>query len=310
MSDGHRPGSLGATRFALPSGIARGAAFALPPPLAGLWSPAPPPRLTPPRITPRDQARALVAAFAARAGGGVFPHIQRADVAYGLRARLENPSLIAQKSSSLCGPAALVFNLATNDPVHYARYVIDLFERGVADVNKLHVKAGGDLRAYDPTGLIQPADWIALASLRDSENFFFDYQSVDDEFAGITLPGDMEAWFKKIGYRSVINDTNLMSDKDEANIRAADRLYQDDYWVCLFINDNMLSADTQDKGSMTASHWVVLTSPVTIAGGAISFEVFTWGKGHYQVPAPGPGSHPLTLAHFYDVYYGYVAAKY
>jgi hypothetical protein len=302
MSDGRREGALGVTRFSWPPGIAPTAAFTLPPPL-GLVPPLAGRvlQLGLPRLSPRDQARALVAAFAARAGGGVFPHIQRIDVALGLRARVDRPSLISQQSSSLCGPAALVFDLATNDPVRYAQYVIDLYERGVADVRQLHVKAGDDLRAYDPSGLIDPADWIALASLRDSDNFFFDYQSVDNEFAGITLPGDLEGWFKKIGYTKVINDTNLMTDKDEANIREADRLYKDDYWVCLFINANMLSAATQDQGSTTASHWVVLTSPVTIAGGKISFQVFTWGKGHYQVPDPGQGSHPLTLAHFFDV---------
>jgi hypothetical protein len=295
----------------LPVGVAPAAAFALPQPL-GLVPPAPgrPLQVGLPRPSPRDQARALVAAFAARGGGGVFPHIQRSDVALGLRARVDQPSLISQQSSSLCGPAALVFDLATHDPVRYAQYVIDLYERGVADVKQLHVKAGSDLRAYDPSGLINPADWIALASLRDSENFFFDYQSVDTEFGGITLPGDLVSWFKKIGYTKVINDTNLITDKNEANIREADRLYKDDYWVCLFINDSMLKAAEQDQGSMSASHWVVLTSPLTIAAGTISFQVFSWGDGHRQVPDAGKGSHALTLGHFFDDYYGYVAAKY
>jgi hypothetical protein len=306
MSDGHRPGPLGATWFNHARGIAPGAAFALPPPLGAAPPVAARSTIVPPRLSRRDQARALVNAFAARPGGGAFKHILRADVASGLLSRLDDPSLISQEQSSLCGPAALVFNMASNDPLAYVSYVISLFERGTGHVKKLEVKAGSDLRDYDPAGKIDPADWIPLASLRDSENFFFDYQSVDNEFAGITLPGDMEGWFKKIGYRSVINDTNLMSDKDEKNIREADRLYKDDYWVCLFINDNMLRADRQNKGSMTASHWVVLTSDVTISNGTISFDVYTWGDGHRHVPAGGP----LTLDHFKDVYYGYVAAKY
>jgi hypothetical protein len=298
---------LGATRFTHAPGIARAASFALAPPLAGLLPlVSGQPAIAPPKLSPRDEARALVAAFAVRAGGGVFAHVQRGDVARGLSARLDQPSLISQEQSSLCGPAALVFNLATHDPLAYARYVVDLYERGTADVRRLHVKAGGDLRAYDPTGKIDPADWIALASLRDSENFFFDYQSVDDEFAGITLPSDLESWFKKIGYRQVVNDTNLISDKDEANIREANRLYKDDYWVCLFINDKLLSAKTQNSGSMTASHWVVLTSEVALSGGTIAFDVFTWGDGHRHVPESGT----LTVGHFKDDYYGYVAAKY
>jgi hypothetical protein len=306
MSDGHPPGPLGSTRFYRPWSIAPGASFALPAPLGGFAAVAGQPNIAPPRLSPREEAHALVDAFAARGGGGVFIHILRGDVARGLNARIDKPTLISQESSSLCGPSALVLNLATKDPLAYAGYVTALFERGVADVRKLHVKAGKDLRHYDPTGKIDPADWIALASLRDSENYFFDYQSVDDEFAGITLPGDLESWFKKIGYRHVVNDTNLLLDKDEKNIRAADKLYKDDYWVCLFINDKMLTGSTQNSGSMTPTHWVVLTSDVAIASGQISFDVFTWGDGHRHVPQGGA----LTLGHFFDDYYGYVAAKY
>lgn len=306
MSDGRRPGPLGVSHFRHPTGIAPTAAFALPAPLGGFVPLVGQPPLAPPPLSPREQAHVLVDAFAARAGGGVFPHIQRADTARGLHDRIDQPSLISQEQSSLCGPAALTLNLATHNPVRYVKFVIALFERGQAQIEKLHIKAGSDLRAYDPTGKIAPADWIPIASIRDSENFFFDYQAVDNEFAGITLPSDMASWFKKIGYRSVINETNLLSDQDEKNIREAERLYKDDYWVCLLINASLLSSREQDGGSMVPNHWVVLTSELTIASGNISFDIFTWGQGHFHVPQGGP----LTLEHFFDVYYGYVAAKY
>jgi len=256
--------------------------------------------------TPQDRAKAVVRAFAARTGGGVFTHLARGDVANGLLARVDHPDLIAQAGSSLCGPAAVTFNLARRDPVVYVAFVIALYEKGEAHLRQLKVKPGQDLRAYDPQGKINPADWIALASLRDSDNWFFDYQSVDNEFAGITLPSHLEAWFKKIGFSTVVNETNLVFDKGEANLREAARLYKDDYWVCLFINAQLLYAADQTSGSFVPNHWVVLQSDVTFSGTAVAFDVYTWGDGKRHVP----GSPPLSVADFLKNYYGYVAAKY
>jgi hypothetical protein len=268
------------------------------------WITGSPTTPTPPSA--QERAKALVAAFAARTGPGTFTHLIRADVAKGLTARVDQPSLINQAASSLCGPSALLLNLATRDPLAYVKFVIALYERGEAHVGQLQVKPGKDLRSYDPRGKIEAADWIGLASLRDSENWFFDYQSVDDEFPGITLPSHLEGWFKKIGFSKVVNETNLVFGKAESSIREADRLYHDDYWVCLFINANLLSGADQGAGSTTPDHWVVLQSKVDIAAGVISFDVYTWGDGHRHVPS----SPPLSLAAFARNYYGYVAAKY
>jgi hypothetical protein len=254
----------------------------------------------------QDRAKALVRAFAARAGGGSFTHITRADVADGLIARVDHPALISQAGSSLCGPASLTFNLATRDPVTYVGFVIALYEKGEAHIGTLQVKPGKDLRAYDPQGKINAADWIPLAGLRDSENWFFDYQSVDDEFAGITLPSHLESWFKKVGFSKVVNETNLVFDKGEANIRKAAGLYRDDYWVCLFINAQLLEAPSQTSRSMTPDHWVVLQSDVTLSANDISFDVYTWGDGKRHVPS----NPPLAISDFVKNYYGFVAAKY
>ena len=320
MSGGARPGPLGASGICpgnchAPNGsVFPGTGSSLAGPLGAFttadqealrnWITGSPTTPAPP--SPQERAKALVAAFAARTGPGAFIHIVRADVASGLTARVDRPSLINQAGSSLCGPSSLLFNLATRDPVTYVKFIIGLYERGDARIGQLEVKPGKDLKGYDPAGKIAPADWIGLASLRDSENWFYDYQSVDDEFAGITLPSHLEGWFKKIGFSKVINETNLVFGKAEGSIVAADRLYKDNYWVCLFINANLLSAADQGSGSATPDHWVVLQSDVTITAGNIAFDVYTWGDGHRHVPS----TPPLSVASFSRNYYGYVAAKY
>lgn len=256
----------------------------------------------------QDRAKAIVQAFAQRAGQGVFVHIQRADVASGLLARIEHPDGIAQEGSPLCGPSALTFNLATRDPVGYVHFVIDLYEKGSARIHRLQITPGKDLRNYDPAGQLQPADWIPLASIRDSENWLFDFQAVGDDFAGITLPKHMVSWFERIGFSEVIDDTNVVFTKNQKCIEEAARLYRNDYWICLFVNAQMLDPDKQDLRSVSPDHWIVLTSDVAVTSGNISLTVFSWGDG--RRPIPTQASKPLSVAHFLNNFYGYVAARY
>ena len=183
----------------------------------------------------RHKARELVRKFAAKSAGGVFAHLKRSDIAVGLLKRLDDPGLICQGTSSLCGPAALLFNYASQRPAEYVRFVTLLYELGAASLGNLTAKPGSDLRNYGATSaskkignrtvLIdpEPVDWIALASIRDSENWFFDYQSVKDKVAGITMPGTLEDWFKKAGFKKVRNVTNVYFTKDEATAKRAVR---------------------------------------------------------------------------------------
>lgn len=262
----------------------------------------------------RQRAEALVRQFAGRTGAGVFKYILRSAVAKGLLQRVQVPSMIDQAASSLCGPASLLYDLATRDPEGYATYVISLYETGLGVIGKLEVKPGTDLREHDPGNTVEASDWIALASLRDSENYFFDYQDAANEFAGITLPGELEEWFRKTGYTDVVNDARVIVDQEEENIRRADYYFRRGYRVCLFIHSNMLHKSKQSNGSATPDHWVVLTSPVTfgmttVGTGpkpSISFTIYTWGAGRRPVPETGA----LTVDEFLDNYYGFVAAKY
>lgn len=311
------PGTLG-TDFhvdAAPEGIA-GRAFALPGPI-GLDSPerpAGPGEGDAVPATPQQRAEEIVRRFAARPGGGVFTSISRRRVADGLRVRIYAPSAIDQGTSSLCGPASLLFDVATRDPETYVQYVISLYESGVARIGQIEVRPGTDLKAFDPGRNVEASDWIALASLRDSENWFFDYQEDSDALAGITLPGELERWFERAGYTEVVNDARAIVDKDEDCLRRADEHYRRGFRVCLFIHSNMLSPSTQGSGSATADHWVVQTSRVLFGATAlegemkktVSLHVFTWGEGRRPVPQAGV----LPLDDFLDNFYGFVAARY
>jgi hypothetical protein len=254
-----------------------------------------------------DEALALVSHLARTAAPGVFTSIRNRELCRDLRDRLADPGAIDQGTSRLCGPAAFVYGLATHDPVQYVNFVAGLYLSGAATVGGFSVRAGSDVRRYNPHGRVAPADWIALASIRDSENWFFDYQSDDNAFPGITLPRELAAWFKKVGYQSVINKTSLTHDENEANLREADRLFGERYWVCLLVNASVLDTDTQTDVAMVPDHWIVLRSHIQF-GASIHMKVFSWGQGNRPIPA-SPKT-PLSTARFLDYYNGFVAAKF
>jgi hypothetical protein len=272
--------------------------------------------------SPLAAAYAKVDSFAGGAGGGVFKSISRARVAAGLRLRLADPNGIYQGPSSLCGPSVVVRAVAATDPLGYVTFVTSLYETGHGRIHDLKVDAGEDLRNYDPGTVFdprppkegptfEPADWIAVASLRDSENWFWDYQNPNNMAAGITMPSALDKWFKEVGFHEVIDDTNVLFTKGEDNLRRASELWTKDHWVCLFVNEDMVHWDINKvrSRSVIPTHWIALTSAINIAAdkSSVSFTVFTWGNGHQSVPYDK--SDTLSLADLLHNYYGYVATR-
>jgi hypothetical protein len=257
--------------------------------------------------------------FLKRSGGTYFPHLSREEVGIGLLMRVAKPGLMRQGSTSLCGPAALLFNVATDAPAYYARFGIELFEKGKGIIHRLVIKPGKDCREYQPASHhIDPVDWLTLASVRDSENWFFDYDTVGKEALGLspfdmtagpTLPNEMVRWFQLSGFHDVRDATNLsavtLPQDPWPRIEAANGLLARGYRVVLLINDNMLDKDEQTKGSAIPMHWVGLRAPIARTGGTVTTTVFTWGRGDYKVPQGAP----LSEGDFTKNFYGYVAAK-
>jgi hypothetical protein len=250
----------------------------------------------------------MVCDFLKRSGKTYFPKLSRDTVGLGLLMRIANPGLLRQGAASLCGPAALLHNIATDSPGGYARYAIDLFENGRASLGRLYIKPGSDVRSYQPEGVTE-VDWLTMASLRDSENWFFDYDTAKGEFSGITLPGELADWFRKAGYSDVTEDTNLtnLTHKGAGTVEDANELYDKGYRVCLFISANMMEeADQSWRGSVFTRHWIVQRSRIDLSNGKAKVTVFSWGQGDYQIPH---GKKELSDDEFLGNFYGYVAAR-
>lgn len=248
--------------------------------------------------------------------------IRRDALADGLIVRINDPKQISSAASQLCGAASVIYSLAQADPSAYAQLAIDLFEKGEGKVKSLTIKPSPDLRKTAVPGGNDPADWIVLASLRDSENWLFTYHgdgrwnipflgSADDAKA-IQMPHTVAAWFTSFGYSDVKNVTNLLFTKDWDDVRDADKLYRSGYKVCLFISANMLYTSSQGDASTVPDHWIVMASPVLSSTihldptATISATVYTWGalRDIHENP-----SKKMTVKQFLSNFYGYVAAK-
>ena len=255
----------------------------------------------------KDDAKKIVDAFALRTTAGVWPHVQRTPLVADLKNRIDNPDLISSYYVNLCGPAAFLRNLANDNPQVYAQAVVDLFESGEASIGKRKIKPGKDLKAAAFVNT-SPADWIPLASLRDDDNWFLDYQSEADAVSGITMPHTLADWFSKAGYKEVLNETNVFFTKDAEHAKRASMLYGRGYKVCLFINAQMLKASTQNDSSTTPDHWVVMASALSqnSVGGElqVNLKVHSWGQ-ILSVPSTGT----FSMKTFVKNYYGFVACK-
>ena len=236
-----------------------------------------------------------------------------------LIARVKQPWLINQSSASLCGPAAFIYCVAKDAPNLYVKYVIDLYVSGRGSINNLHVEPSEDCRKgtiVSGTSSIAFVDWIALASLRDSENSFLDYSSVTDQASGITLPGILSKWFTLGGYCNINNKASLTWSQGSKHLIDAAISYQNNKNVCLFVSGKSLNSPFAVK--IFPSHWVVMSDHLTFGDSfhknysnkiedlmkeKISLPVYTWGAEKREWNPQG-----LSLDEFSSYYFGSVTA--
>lgn len=274
--------------------------------------------------------------FLKRSSGSYFSGLDRNKVGVGLLLRAADPGLLNQGEANVCGPAVLLYSIAYSSPIQYVQFAIDLFEKGRAMLRRLVIEPGKDVRAYRPNGAVHQVDWLTMASIRDSENWFFDYDTVSEgpfgilQASGMTLPGELAHWFRKAGFSDIHEETNLgavgagalggyvaggagavalgAADPWAAGtgtLASANELFNKGYRVAMLINAKMLDKDDQSSRSYVPNHWVILRSPIDRSGGNVTLQVFTWGRGNYVIPQ---GSD-LSVEDFLKNYYGYVAAK-
>ena len=205
-----------------------------------------------------------------------------------LNNRVNEPFRIHQQRSPLCGPAAFMYCIARTAPETYRKYVEDLAYHGEAMLGSLHVKPRPECLNETADNLVKigidPVDWIALASLRDSSNDFLSV-TAGSSLAGITLPSTLADWFNQSGLFSggVSKQASTSSTEHgldsliEANCR-----HRSGSCVCLFLRAAIIGGGGSlgiNKLGGKDLHWAKIppnpgrARPTT---GSSLFRTFTW----------------------------------
>lgn len=276
----------------------------------------------------KEWALELVKQFNERWGPGVWPHIQREDLAKSLRDRLNDPDSLHQGNTNLCGVASFVRDWLQDDPIGYVWLAINLFEKGVGSFSR---KGGGgqvirpsqelkssvlaNMPDRNTSRTVDPADWIVMASLREDLNLSLNYRADEgwlfwSDIRGLSSVADVVKLFRRAGYQDVKDYANWWVRYSANHLEIAGRYVLAGYKVVLFIDYRLLEKAKQDTEALvaTANHFVGLTSPITFdpSRESLNFNVFTWGNVQ-PVPEDG-GWMPVKILQKH--YYGFVAAKF
>ena len=243
--------------------------------------------------------------FLKRTGHGFFPPLDRDRVGIDLLLRVGNPEIMNQNPAGLCGPLAFLYNFASDKPLDYANFALKLYENGSAKIGDMLIEPSKGCRNYSPPSSMSPADWLTAASLRDSENWWFDVDDADVGFSAGTSIDEIEKWFERAGYKDVESEDHLTRNLNESDLALLNRYFGEGRRVVLRINSKLLYGDTQSETTHRANHVVVLRSPIAYSSSTVFLTVYTWGNGKFRIPQGGV----LSEADFLNDLYGYVAGK-
>lgn len=189
-----------------------------------------------------------------------YPYLGKIAIVKGLEDTLKNSGqILAQKNSSLCGPAAFFFSLVKIRPDIYVELVIDLYTNGKSSLKNLKLQSSQRARNHKPIRL-SAVDWLLLSSIKPK------YDHPDEQFDGITLPGKLKSWFIDAGFTSVVDNTNIFSNKNLKTLLEAQRDFKNGYKICLFVDADIFKTKPRKNGpSPFPNHWVVMNSDITIS---------------------------------------------
>jgi hypothetical protein len=236
-----------------------------------------------------------------------FKQLHRATVAKELRARLDNPFLINQANTGTCGTAAVAFEIMRARPYTYCSAVAQLFQVGSTRIDKWKIAPNDALLKAPCPKSFAEADWVMLASIRDSENWFFDFHDDEATYADSGNLPEVEGWLKKAGFTDVVREQALTNIFDKtAMFNNALKKYADGCHVVLSINASCIDS-LIPSGVIVGNHAVVLAGECKVPASKddpIKIPIYTWGQ---KITIPRVGG--LKYGQFLEQFFGYVAAK-
>jgi hypothetical protein len=240
--------------------------------------------------------RSLASRFSAPGGAlkslakgtvNIWAHMNRSTIVSEISDRLRDPMIMDQNPTGLCGPLAVVMELARRNAVRYVQAAKELLETGKLTCPTGRViEAEQELRA-EPViaGDIGQVDWLLAATMRDDENI---WEDVDDDANGLesmTFWGEQRDWTRDVldlgngGWETCFSwgEVNCMK-KAENAVKAGGVAY-------FLVDANVLkdggSDDEEDMHWRRSQH--LARQPVPPLGGLVHSEDDAFPPDHWVV---------------------------
>lgn len=249
-------------------------------------------------------AKQALDAFEKSAKPGVWPHLDKGAVIANMRSLLANPFRIDQKQQPFCGPTSIVFELIRKQPLRYVQMCQQLYEQGRFQGQTQTIEASLRLRQASREMDMAQADWMLIATLRESENLIFPVEpnapTLVRNLAGMTKSWEMKGWVREIlGYQQVDYLHAYLLRDIHAMHRAKEAIARGGVAFALVTAGGMFSKDEMATRADSKSvkqvalpdHWIVLVDiddiPETLSWRGIayrsdksmlSFDVYTWAR--------------------------------
>ncbi|MUT68751.1 hypothetical protein [Paenibacillus sp. NEAU-GSW1] len=216
---------------------------------------------------------------------GVWPNIVKSELIADIKLKIANPFKIDQASTPLCGPASILFELVSRHPAKYVAICRELFETGKFTARTKIVKPSSTLLNSRVRSGVSVADWMLMATLRDTENALFPVEAnSNDAVTGLTTPWEMKGWtFEILGFSNVAYESTYVYGEFEA-MRKAKQIRDQGGVAFLMIHAAMLG--NPDPAVGYPNHWVSYLSNLKIDEGVwyswdsghINFDCYSWGS--------------------------------
>jgi hypothetical protein len=221
--------------------------------------------------------------FERSAADGLWRAIDKSSLVANVRRRRQKAAEIDQVRSNFCGPTSVAYELARTQPRRYVELCRQLYETGGFWSRSKRVEADERLRAGAVGQGMDPADWMLIATMRDSENALFKVESdatgIMSGLQGMTFPWEIKGWAREILLKDEV-DVDMCAFFGELDaIERAQEVH--DRGGSTFILLNMAVLKKGDRSIPPfPDHWVVFRGNLDTsdAGNRIAFDVYTWGR--------------------------------
>lgn len=237
------------------------------------------------RVSERAAAHTVVTELRGWTGTSPWRSLDRNEVCRRLDQLIDDPTLVQQGPTPLCGPASFFTCWIKRDPVAFARFAKTLFQTGASQIGSAYpVRPGRVLLAQDYRAAARgrstfpaQADWMVMGAIRNAEDEIFVWDGVlrssgtENNLRGLTFPEEIARWFTATGIYGRVDNrigTGLTTLTSKGYNAAADIQQRAGRDVVCLIQSNGFPAlrmgTTPWPLSMFSNHFVVLNGLVAV----------------------------------------------